>query len=59
MALCTRLDHKSESNNRFAIVDSKTEEVLAIVTAVSPSKLEITTKEGLQIEKPNGFVSKR
>ena len=60
MALKTRLDKRSEGNNRLAIIDSKTGEIVAMITAVSNKvEMEIATVEGLHIEKPNGFSSKK
>ncbi|UOT58033.1 hypothetical protein PP651_gp46 [Aeromonas phage ZPAH14] len=60
MSLKTRLDARSEGNNRFAIIDSATGEIVAMVTAVSSKvEVEIDTAPGLHIEKPSGFSSKR
>jgi hypothetical protein len=60
MALKTRIDRRASDNNRFAIVDSETGEMIAMVTACSNNvELEISTKPGTHVEKPNGFVSKR
>ncbi|CAC9972281.1 hypothetical protein QNH08_gp54 [Aeromonas phage pAh6.2TG] len=60
MSLKTRLDQRSEGNNRFLIVDSVTGEVVARISAVSSKvEVEIETAPGLHIEKPNGFSSKR
>ena len=60
MAIKTRLDRRSEGNNKLAIVDSNTGEVIATVEAVSSKvELEIKTIASLHIEKPNGFSSKR
>ncbi|UYD72113.1 hypothetical protein [Vibrio phage vB_VpaM_VPs20] len=60
MALKTRLDKRSDDNDRLAIVDSQTGEIIAMVTACSNNvELEVSTKAGTHIEKPNGFVSKR
>lgn len=60
MSLKTRLDQRSEGNNRFLIVDSATGEVVARISAVSSKvEVEIETAPGLHIEKPNGFSSKR
>jgi hypothetical protein len=60
MAIKTRLDKRAEGNNQFAIVDSISGKILATVEAVSSKvELEINTIEGLHIEKPNGYSSKR
>lgn len=60
MALKTRLDQRSEGNNRLAIVDSATGNIIATISAVSSKvEIEIDTAPGLHIEKPNGFSSKR
>mgnify|MGYP003599136096 CR=1 FL=1 len=59
MALRTRLDSRSDGNNRLAIVDADGA-VIAIIKAVSDKvEVDITTATGLHIEKPNGFSSKR
>ena len=59
MGLRTRLDGRSEENNRVQIKNSEGE-VLAEVTlmGLSSSTLDIITKEGLYIEKPNGWNTK-
>ncbi|UKH48806.1 hypothetical protein QNH07_gp41 [Aeromonas phage BUCT696] len=60
MGMKTRLDQRSEGNNRLSIVDSETGKVVAIITAVSSKvEIEIETMPNLHIEKPNGFSSKR
>lgn len=60
MALQTRLDQRSEGNNRMAFVNSETGEIIATITAVSNKvEVEIETANGIHIEKPNGFTSKR
>ncbi|MGL5015978.1 MAG: hypothetical protein ACRC6V_17120 [Bacteroidales bacterium] len=60
MALKTRLDQRSEGNNRLAIVDSATGAIIATIAATShKAELEIATAVGLHIEKPNGFSSKK
>lgn len=59
MSLKTRLDGRSEDNNSFQIKNTEGE-VLAEVTLTDNfgSTLEISTEEGLYIEKPNGWNSK-
>jgi len=60
MSLKTRLDQRSEGNNRLTIVDTRTNEVIARIAAVSSKvEIEIETLPGLHIEKPNGYTSKR
>ena len=60
MGMKTRLDQRSEGNNRLSLVDSETGKVIAIITAVSSKvEIEIETTPNLYIEKPNGFSSKR
>lgn len=60
MALKTRLDKRSEGNQKLAIVNSTTGEVIAMIEAVSNKvELEVSTMEGTHVEKPNGFTSKR
>ena len=60
MAIKTRLDKRSEGNQQLAIVDTATGKVVVTIEAVSNKvELEITTIDGLHIEKPNGFSSKR
>lgn len=58
--LKTRLDGRSKDNNSFDIKDQNGE-VLATVllTGNTSSTLEIKTKDGLYIEKPNGWNSNR
>lgn len=57
--LSTRLDYRSTDNDRLTIVNDAGE-VIAEIVATSPNcALKISTKEGLHIEKPNGFRSKR
>ncbi len=59
MSLKTRLDGRTVDNNSIEIKDSQGE-VLAEITLLdcSGSTLEISTKEGLYIEKANGWNSK-
>ena len=56
MGLRTRLDGRSEENDRIFIKNPEGE-VLAeiILLGSSSSTLDITTKEELYIEKPNGW----
>jgi len=58
MSLKTRLDGRSEDNNSFQIKD-KDGQVIAEIKLVDNlgSTLEISTQEGLHIEKPNGWSS--
>lgn len=57
--LKTRLDGRSEDNASFQIKD-KEGVVLATIRILdnSSTTLEITTSDGLHIEKPNGWQSK-
>jgi len=57
--LKTRLDGRSEENNSFQLKDEEGK-VLAEVKLASGSSatLEISTKDGLYIEKPSGWSSK-
>ena len=59
MSLKTRLDGRSEDNDRFEIKDASGK-ILATVQLVdlSGATLNITTKDGLYIEKPSGWNSK-
>jgi hypothetical protein len=58
MSLKTRLDGRSEENSSFKIKDSQGN-VLAEVKLLdnSGATLIIETKDGLYIEKPNGWNS--
>ena len=58
MTLKTRLDGRAEENSSFQIKDSQGE-VLAEIRLLTGagSTLEISTKAGLHIEKPNGWSS--
>ena len=59
MPLITRLTSSDLGNSSLTIRD-KDGEVLAEITSKSPScEIAITTRDGLHIEKPNGFSSKR
>ena len=60
MALKTRLDGRSEENNRLAIKNSD-DKVIAIIKMSDQvsTTLSIETKEGFHIEKANGWSSKR
>lgn len=59
MSLKTRLDGRSDDNNRFKIKNNEGE-VIAEIALLGPSgtNLQISTQEGLYIEKPNGWRSK-
>lgn len=57
--LSTRLDFRSADNDRLTIVDAQGEVIAEIIATSSNCALKISTKEGLHIEKPNGFRSKR
>lgn len=56
--LKTRLDGRSEDNSLFEIKDAKGN-VLATVKLLNNfgANLEVSTQEGLFIEKPNGWKS--
>lgn len=60
MTLKTRLDGRSEKNASFKIKDSKGK-TLATVKALdsTSANLEVTTADGLHIEKPSGWTSKK
>ena len=59
MPLITRLDSRTLENSSLTIKD-KDGEVVAEITTKSPTcELAIETKEGLHIEKPNGFSSNK
>ena len=60
MGLKTRLDGRSPDNSSFEIKDTEGN-VLAKVVLLDSSgvTLEVETKEGSYIEKPNGWNSKR
>ena len=59
MSLKTRLDGRSKENSSFQIKDEEGVVVAEVrLTDVTSTTLEVTTKEGLYIEKPNGFKSK-
>lgn len=60
MSLRTRLDGRSEENSSFKIVDENGEVIAEIVLVDRAGvTLGIHTKEGLHIEKPTGWKSKR
>ncbi len=60
MSLKTRIDSRSKDNDSFKLVESATGDVLAtIASQKNIADLSIETKDGLHIEKPNGFSSKR
>ena len=59
MGLRTRLDGRSEDNDRILIKNPEGEILAEIVLlGSSSSTLDIITKEDLYIEKPNGWNSK-
>lgn len=60
MSLKTRLDGRSKDNNLFRLKDSQGN-VLATIKMVdnSGSTIEVTTQEGLHIDKPTGWSSRR
>lgn len=60
MSLKTRLDARSENNDKFYLKDADGF-ILAVVTLTGDKgcTLEIETKEGLHIEKNNGWSSKK
>jgi len=60
MGLKTRLDGRSEANSSFTIKDTEGN-VLAEIKLTDPCgvTLEVSTKEGLYIEKPTGWNSQR
>ena len=60
MSLKTRLDGRSENNNSFQIKNNE-DQVIAEIKIVDNlgTTLEISTQEGLHIEKPNGWNSKQ
>lgn len=59
MSLKTRLDGRSKENSSFQIKDEEGVTLAEITLADTiSSTLDISTKEGLYIEKPNGFKSK-
>jgi len=60
MSLKTRLDGRSEDNNSFQIKNDAGEVIAEVALADNfGATLEITTQEGLYIEKPNGWNSKQ
>lgn len=59
MSLKTRLDGRSKNNNLFRLMDSQGNVLATVkVTDNSGSTLEITTQEGLYIDKPTGWSSR-
>ena len=59
MGLRTRLDGRSEDNDRIFIKNPEGEILAEIVLlGSSSSTLDVVTKEGLYIEKPNGWNTK-
>jgi hypothetical protein len=59
MSLKTRLDGRSEGNDRFEIIDEEGN-VLAEIKLLNPFgvTLDISTGDGLCIKKPSGWSSK-
>ena len=59
MGLRTRLDGRSEENDRIQIKNPEGE-ILAEITLLgsSSSTLDVVTKEGLYLEKPSGWNTK-
>ena len=58
MSLVTRLDGRSLTNDRFMIKDRVGNVIAEVVlTGLSSATLEIITKDGLHILKPNGWSS--
>lgn len=58
MSLKTRLDPRSLTNDRFQIKDLEGNIIAEVVLVGSSSAtLEILTKAGLHIQKPNGWSS--
>lgn len=60
MSLKTRLDGRSEENASFEIKDSQGE-VLATVKLLDSTgtTLEVSTADGMYIEKPSGWSSQK
>jgi len=59
MALKTRLDHRVRKNRSIKLVHPVGEAILAeIVLLDSIGNIEITTVDGIYIQKPNGWTSK-
>lgn len=56
--LKTRLDGRTSDNNSFSIKDVNGETVATVACISNTCELDITTSDGLHIEKPNGFSSK-
>lgn len=60
MAVTTRLSKSGDGAESIAIVDSKTNDVIAVIETVhQKTKLKITTMLGTHLEKPNGVVIRR
>ncbi len=59
MPLNTRLDSRSEDNATLDIKDVQGAIIATITCASGKAELSISTTEGLHIEKPNGFSSKK
>ena len=59
MSLKTRLDGRSADNKSFKILDNNGEELATVELLDSTSvTLDIKTKSGKYIQKPNGWSSK-
>lgn len=59
MPLLTRLDSRSEDNSTLAIKDGQGCIVAVVACKSGKAELAVTTADGLHIEKPNGFSSKK
>ena len=59
MPLITRLDSRSIDNDSLSILDEQGNTLAVISCNSSKAELSIDTIEGLHIEKPNGFSSKK
>tara|TARA_R110000850_G_scaffold25099_8_gene72736 strand:- start:4454 stop:4639 length:186 start_codon:yes stop_codon:yes gene_type:complete len=59
MPLITRLDSRSVDNSSLNIKDEQGKTIAVISCNSSKAELSIDTIDGLYIEKPNGFSSKK
>ena len=59
MPLITRLDSRLIDNGSLSILDEQGNTIVVISCNSSKAELSIDTTEGLHIEKPNGFSSKK